>query len=213
MTIICAYHDGDTGEVWIGADSRVTGESFRFPITATKWRIAKTGRHAIGMSGASRAAQLIRGLDEYALFKDATPRGIGDLIRSALRDDGFLNQERESGPPRYECQCILVVDGRVYDFDTSGSVALIDEGQLWARGRGMDYALGAAHAMRRVARFLAPIDVVKEAIAAACAYDLSCGGEPFIARTTTDGWQEVHDDLDGLRSRGEERTIAWHAVP
>lgn len=181
MTIICAMRDPITGKVWIGADSRTTESgNLLIPTVCRKWRIAKRGRHAVALAGWGRGCDVIRHADEEMLFGgDLTAMELSGRIRNLLLADGFSRRDG-SGPVQIQAASLIVVDGRLYDCDDSFAVSEIADGQVWATGSGRGFALGAAHAMRHVADFLAPVDVIKGCVAAACAYDTACGGEPFV---------------------------------
>jgi len=181
MTIICAYQDPVAKQTWIGSDSRATTSGgYLLPTTTRKWRVATGKRFAVGVSGYGRTVDVLAAATDEKLFKSESPHSIASAIRELLLADGYTPAD-QAGPKAIDDRFILVVDGAVYDCDASFALSRIPAGHLWARGSGMDFAIGAANAMRRVADFLAPVDVVRAAIAAACDCDTACGGELFVS--------------------------------
>lgn len=174
MTIIAAVRDPGQRCTWIGADSRATSGGATMPITCRKLRIE--GRYAIGSSGWSSAMTCVNTLP--GLFDGEPTAGevaarIGNAIRALPWDS-----DSEGGPHSYGCYFVLVIGSAVYDIDSAFDVGLIDDGQLWARGSGGQFAVGAGYALRNHR----PERRLREALKAACQFDQGCGGRLVVER-------------------------------
>lgn len=83
--------------------------------------------------------------------------------------------------PNYRCCGILVkASGIAWDLDQKFVLTRIPEGKLWARGSGMEYAIGAAYALKSLDRELSANDIVKIATEAAIASDIYCSGNAVV---------------------------------
>ena len=183
MTVICAlHHDGET---WIGADSRVMlSGGTPLPTVAQKWRVDHTGRRAVGASGDGRTVMLIR---EASIFsRTTTASDVANFLRDLVRDDGYAGKASDDrGAIGYGSTFIYADATGVWDIDSEFAAWRIEDGRLWARGSGMDYALGADFVMRagNLREFSEhPGTRIGMAVKAAIENDAGCGGEPFVKR-------------------------------
>lgn len=183
MTIICALHQD--GQTFIGADSRVLAGGLPLPGPAKKWRVSQDSRRAIGVSGDARTVHLIRQSQIFSATN--TPEEVVEFVRDLVRDDGHAGKASEDiGPLRFGNSMIYADANGVWDIDSTFALWRIDDGRLWARGSGMDYALGADHALRsRDGGRLDSRGRVTIAIEAAIGHDVGCGGEIFVQQIGT----------------------------
>lgn len=177
MTVVCALHmDGYTV---IGADSRVTiGQNTRLPSAAKKWHISPDKTQAIASTGSGRTLVLIR--ESNILDKASGSHEVAEFLRELIKKDGYASSADDGRGALSFGDTYLYADASgVWDIDSRFATWPIDDGVLWARGSGMDYAVGAGFAMQKDAS-LNPYYRVRMAIEAAIANDLGCGGDIFI---------------------------------
>lgn len=189
MTVVCALRDpAPGGGWWLGSDSLCHNGQWGWP-SEPKWYLAKSGL-AIGVSGTALALQVLREasmlpshLGELGRFVAA---GLGALGCKPKYDDG-------AGAPNHGFSA-LVCDGReLWMLDCAGCHTAVRE-DWCAIGSGGQYADGAYFALRGgLNRIRGDMDqavlelmhdkpsvVVYCTLAAACAYDDCCGGEPWV---------------------------------
>lgn len=175
MTTIVALHTGT--ELWIGGDSRVTGSDSVLPASVQKWQIGNGW--AVGTSGHTRGLKVLGDAFGacYPIDKDAPPptaHAIVTALRDAVCADDW-NSDIERGPKRYGAVFIFASREGVFDIDECFGVVQVDRDKLWARGSGMDFALGADAALR-LAKLVHPGHRVKLALEAAAECDTGTGG-------------------------------------
>ena len=175
MTIICALHDSAKGGTWIGANTGSTVADTPLPSHDRKWLLH--GHWALGLAGDGRAFTLLEAECEALFDGLEEPYELTQRIRRAFDDAGIKDPDKAS-VPAYGQAMILATAKAVYDLDSALAHSPIADGRLWARGSGMDFALGADHA-------LADLDLpaetrVKKAVEAAMANDVFCPGELFL---------------------------------
>ena len=179
MTTIVAMHT--PAGTWIGADSRAaTGSGFRLATTARKWVWSPDRSRAIGFSGESRTYAVLAGGGVFPDDDDAN--AVAGCIRHLLLGAGYQPKSGETGAPSYDNSFIYASPMGVWDIDSALSADRIDDGDLWARGSGAQFALGAGRALMRECPDMAPDAVLHRALQAAAAYDLYTGGELFVHR-------------------------------
>lgn len=186
MTIVCAQRCGD--ETWIGSDSRMVANFMLYPQPVQKWFLVDDWW--VGFSGSYRMADLLR-YRAPSLANLVSAFAVTNALRALTVDDGWkpIEEGSRDGPTRMDINCILVSPGLdVYEFGTAGVVCPAGD-EFTAMGSGYEYALGAAEALSRIrsengSGFIGPEIRMRAAIAAACKYDLGCGGEPFVKRLT-----------------------------
>lgn len=177
MTIICALHvDGGT---WVGADHQVTASGVIIPTRAKKWVMSQDLQRAVGVCGDARSLVV---LGSANIFAGGSPIEVATSIREILRADGHVGKaDDDRGPLRYGNSFIYADPTGVWDIDPEFAVWRVEDERLWARGSGMDYALGADYAMRHVAK-AAPQSRLMIAVNAAIENDVGCGGPVFVER-------------------------------
>src|SRR5262245_32784171 len=138
MTVLIGLHV--PGTIYIASDTRVTSGGHAFPGFAKKIGHGTEGR-AIAAAGPQALGQVLIS----AFFGENGPRQVGDFgafLRSVTTD--YLKTVSDTD----RCSGLLVMGGRLYDFDSTGATLQMDIGTLQARGSGSDYAMGAGHATR-----------------------------------------------------------------
>ncbi|MEM7224381.1 MAG: hypothetical protein AAF495_15480 [Pseudomonadota bacterium] len=175
MTIICALHDSAAGGTWIGANTGSTVADSPLPTYDTKWLLR--GPWALGLAGDGRAFTLLEAEAESLFDSLEAPYELTQRIRQLFDDAGIKDPDKAS-VPAYGQAMILANAQAVFDLDSALAHSRIAEGRLWARGSGMDFALGADHAL---ADLNLPAETrVKKALQAAMANDVFCPGEMYL---------------------------------
>lgn len=159
------------GQTWIGGDSQATLSGGRRVLGIEKWHVGKTW--AIGGAGEPRALQVAVGAGVADMEGDA--HAVALAIRAAVKADGFEGRPYDnSGALGYNGSWLLARPGEVWDSDSAFNLVRAPAGVPMARGSGMEYALGAAHAA--LALGVEPGRAVNLALAAAAHHDTGCGG-------------------------------------
>lgn len=143
-----------------------------------KWAIAADAAAALGVSGECRTRLLALEIMDRAT--GANVREILSAIRAAVRDDDHVSNT-ERGAKAYPQSFILATKTAVFDIDAAFAIDRIVPGELWARGIGMEFALGCAFTTAGKPGK----DRVRWALEAACKYSVHCGGELFVMNLTT----------------------------
>lgn len=175
MTIICALTDGK--QTWIGSDQQTTFGAER-AFYGPKW--IQLGQWWIGFSGSTRARFLT---EQYANHDAAiSPWGIANEIRRLLREDGWQPKEEKGDSPSYEVSAIIARPGEIWMTDDGLTPYPHPVNELAANGGAGRYALGAAWPMLKYRDVGHPRYevIIRNAIEAAIAYDIQCGGEPWV---------------------------------
>lgn len=173
MTIICGYID-QSGKVWLGADSLVTGGDFIYPEPCRK--IMQFGPWWLGIAGSGRSMQLAsRSQDDIAA--STHPEDIVQILMDLWALAGYKREEARFGPPDYDQYALLARKGELYTSSSNGILTTPSWGFM-AIGSGMQIAYGAAYVARRLND--SGREVVYNAVAAACAMNTGCGGDLVI---------------------------------
>lgn len=181
MTVIVGLHDVVSGQTWLGADSQMTMGDGRFPGKIDKWVVH--GRHAIATAGSILGLELIRSAVPDLLSGVGSAHEVGMRCRDLFRREDFDTEDMRGagGPKSYRQTLIYATPEEVWDIDGTGCATKVEPGKLWARGSGMDYALGADHALRWTqSAAITPKQRIMVAIAAAIEHDTGCGGPIFV---------------------------------
>lgn len=181
MTIICALSDRITGEVWLGCnDGTMVGET-RLPSVMSKW--LRFGDWALGVSGIGLAYNVLEMSAEKFPLDAQSPLDVILHIKTAFADFDLGNKEDGEVALSYDLSCLLAHgDGRVWDMDLRLATDEVPAGTLWARGSGMDFALGADFPLRQGEH--SSEDRVRNAVEAAIFYDTGCPGQAIVERLT-----------------------------
>ncbi|MEL6112773.1 MAG: hypothetical protein AAFR20_08210 [Pseudomonadota bacterium] len=175
MTIICALYDEDARKFWLGCNSgSLVGETI-LPEHQTKW--LRFANWALALSGAGIAANAIAA--ERAKFPNQTDdvNQVTAFLRTSFNK--YDMGEMDGNAKDYDVSGLLVHNqGALYDFDTRLSTSQIPGGALWARGSGMDYALGADMALKT--KGFTAQERLETAVLIAIDLDSGCPGEPIV---------------------------------
>ena len=175
MTVITALHDADKKIIWLGSNSRATIGSFVAPSIDHKW-FAING-WAIGITGSGPKLEALEAAaPEFP--KDAKkPFELLKFLKTAF--ESFDIGETEEGLKRYLGGGLLVhQSGEIWDFDNSFVMIEVPSGAFWARGSGMDVAIGAARALEP--HVTSPEDITRHALEITISIDVDCHGEPLL---------------------------------
>ncbi len=182
MTVICALCDPRTKEVWIGCNDGISVGGTRMPnANCIKW--SQFGGWAIGLTGSPVTINLLELKREHFPVDETCPLTIVEFLRGLLNDSEVGNRDEDDPVKSYPNTLLLAHHcGRIWDADHFLSIDEVPSGTLWARGAGMEYALGADFP-------LASKDVscetrIRNAVEAAIFYDLNCPGRPFVKKLT-----------------------------
>ena len=175
MTIITALYSG--GKVYFGYNDGMTIGDSPFPGKSCPW--VRLGRWAIGVSGSTNIFNI---LGHHAHDFDDSQSSAANMvfkIRSLLIQYNLGGRDGEGFEDQYGIWCILAnVDGEIWDLDNKMAYTEVQEGTLWARGSGTEYALGADFVSSQ--QGFSPEDRIKWATDAAIANDLYCCGQSKI---------------------------------
>lgn len=182
MTVITAIHDSEQNITWVGSNGRATIGSFVGPSLDKKW-IAMEG-WLIGMTGTGPKEQALAAHAEKFPVEAKHPFEVLKFMRDAYME--FDIGEMEEGLKRF-CGSGLLVhkSGAVWDFDNSFCLTAVERGAFWARGSGMDMAIGAAHALKDFTP--SPKDITRRALEIVIATDVDCPGEVLVQKFDADG--------------------------
>lgn len=175
MTIICALYDGTERTFWLGCNSgSLVGDTI-LPEHRTKW--LRFANWALAISGRGVAHDAVEA--ERGKFPNQTEdvAQVMSFIRTAFGK--YDIGEMDGGAKDYDVSGLIVHSaGALYDFDNRLSVSRIPEGTMWARGSGMEFALGADLAMKN--KGFGPQERLESAVLTAIDLDSGCPGEPII---------------------------------
>ncbi len=188
MSIITAIHDPDNNVTWLGSNGRATIGSFVGPSIDKKW-IALDG-WALGIIGAGPKAEALHAHAGHFPKNAERPFEVLKFMRDAYRE--FDIGEMEEGLKRY-CGSGLIVhkSGAIWDFDNSFCLTEVQRGAFWARGSGMDIAIGAALAFQQSVGL--PKEVTQKTLEIVIAHDVDCPGELLLQ--TFDGNGVLSDPM------------------
>ncbi len=177
MTIICALHDDTTKTTYLGANSHATLGDTVAPGPSPSW--FRFGKWIIAFSGEAVHTDLLE-LESNSFPSDAdSALAVLKHLKTVFDAFNIEHQKGDWASPSYEVWGILVhQDGRVWDVDSHLALTAIPAGKLWARGSGMDFALGADHALQRTNATAK--QRIRRALDAAIHHDVNCPGEPVI---------------------------------
>ena len=167
--------DAANSETWIGSNTGSTVGDAPLPAFDRKWLLH--GPWALGLAGDGRAFNLLEAEAETLFDGLEEPYELTQRIRQLFDDAGIKDPDKAS-VPAYGQAMILASAGAVWDLDSALAHSRIADGRLWARGSGMDFALGADHALADMA--LSAETRVRKAVEAAMANDVFCPGDLFL---------------------------------
>jgi hypothetical protein len=149
------------------------------PISESKW--VSFGDWMLGISGES-AAQAALEHDAGKIDAGTTdPFALCGMLKQRLVDNGIWRKPKRDSVMSFGIFCVLAHrSGLVWDVDNKFTLTAVPEGTLCARGSGMDFALGAAHALRQMRDMPGAEEQVGIATEAAVAHDVYCPGKAVI---------------------------------
>jgi len=179
MTIITALSDGKT--VWLGNNSAISIGETPLDYDFDPW--VKFGDWALGVTGNSFQQDFLEANLEQLEKNSDAPLQLTMFIRTLFLENYISVEERDAGTASFGIWCILVnKDGRVWDVDSHLAHSRIPSNKIWARGSGIDYALGADFATLKTQPEMPHSDRVHLAIEAAIANDTSCPGSAVVSK-------------------------------
>lgn len=175
MTIVCALYDPKEATFWLGCNSSALIGQTKLPENRSKW--IRLADWSIALTGAGFAEAAIKA--ERPKFPNTTD-DVQKVIEFLLATfDKFNIGEKEEGYTDFSLSGLLVhKSGLFFDLDSRLSVSPIPEGILWARGTGMEYALGADEVSKQ--RDIPADERIEYAVKAALALDTECPGDVLI---------------------------------
>jgi ATP-dependent protease HslVU (ClpYQ) peptidase subunit len=168
MTIIVGYRPEGGDRVWLGADSRVSGEGFIFPERRRK--LHRIGDWLVGCCGSGRWDEFF---DTDAEFGDI--RALRDGFLAYVKGLGAEPEDNNKGhPPAWGVTLTAARRGELWLVSSNGALVRSAWGFV-ACGSGQDFAYGAAAVAHRVG--LRACEIVRHSIEAAILFRTDCGGE------------------------------------
>lgn len=142
------------GYVAIAADTLVSAGPMKMSAAYTKThkKILRVGDSFLGMTGWMVNLQVMESLFRApgpapAFANTAEIFDAFRMVHARLRDEYFLNPRSDPTDP-YESSQLNVLIANPHGIFTVGSLRTVSEYQsFWAAGSGMEYALGAMHAL------------------------------------------------------------------
>ena len=140
MTTICVYCSA-TGSTVIGSDLLAACGSGVPSSGEPKW--IRHNDWALGYTGELRAGNILRHHADIILKYD-NPYEITEAMRRLFGEHGFDSKpDNGDSAPAYASSFILAGPGKAWDICGQLSYQPIEEGIVWARGSGSQYAMGA----------------------------------------------------------------------
>ena len=175
MTVITAIHDAEKHMTWLGSNSRATIGSFVAPAIDNKW-FALHG-WALGVTGSGPKLEALQAAASTFPQDAKQPFELLKFLKSAY--EAFDIGETDEGLKRYLGGGLLVhKSGAIWDFDNSFCMMSVPPGTFWARGAGMDLAIGAARALQD--HLSSPEEITRRTLEITIDIDVDCPGEPLI---------------------------------
>lgn len=172
MTIVCALFDPGEEKFHLGSNSASMVGSTILPESETKW--ARFSDWAIAVTGPGLADNAMKA--ERAKFPTQTDdiNKVMQFMRAVM--EKYAIGEKEEGYQNFGFSGLLVHrSGLFYDMDSKMALSPIPPDTLWARGSGMEFALGADEVSKLVN--FSPEKRIKYAVTAAVTLDCDCPGE------------------------------------
>ncbi|MBT8473778.1 MAG: hypothetical protein KJN99_14310 [Marinicaulis sp.] len=182
MSIISLINDSEKNTIWLGSNGRATIGSFVAPSVDHKW-VAIHG-WLVGITGTGPKVEALKAHDDD-FPKDAEhPFKVMKFMKSAY--EAYDIGETDEGLKRY-CGSGLLAhkSGRAWDFDNSFCLTEIPANTFWARGSGMDIAIGAADVLTPFVRDAR--ERLARALEVTIARDVDCPGEPLVQQFDREG--------------------------
>lgn len=175
MTIIAVLLDPDTDRLILGSNSRSLVGDTVMPADRSKW--LRFGDWALSFTGSGLLNDAILAADDPFPDGDASVPEVIERLVEAF-EARKIGKEDDQGTQFDTAGLLVHRSGRVFDLDDRLSAEEINRGAFWASGSGMEYALGAAHAL--AGSGLSTADLVSQCVKAAIALDSGCPGDPIV---------------------------------
>lgn len=179
MTVLIALEHPDTGERAIAADGRCT--SGGRIVSEVQRKVVSIGGEAwLGISGHHLAIALLRDKLRDRQYPGGDAMSLE--LRAAIRDAQLWKWEEEDGAvSTVDFNAVLLGPDGAWSIGADLSAVLAPAGWPAIGGSGGLEAAGAALALIRSSGVSwRPSEVVREAVAVACAFDVGCGGEVYV---------------------------------
>ncbi len=175
MTILCALFDQRENCFWLGCNGSALVGQTRLPEKRSKW--LRLADWAIAFTGSGIADMAI--ISERPKFPSHS-EDVQQIISFLLTTFEKYNiGEKEEGHQDFNLSGLLVhKSGLLFDVDSRLSVSAIPQGTLWARGSGMDFALGADEVAKKWG--ISAEERIEFAVQAAIDLDAECPGDVMI---------------------------------
>lgn len=180
MTIICALCDSTSHEVWLGCNDGITiGDMWLRGSRHSKWQFF--GPWAIGLAGTGLSSDMLKNAGDEFPVDENQPSAVTAFVEAVFAENEIGVRDDDDNTIRYPFAGLLAHrDGRVWDVDPYLALAELQPGGLWARGSGMEYALGADYPL--ASQGVAAEMRVRNAVEAAICYDTGCPGDAIIEK-------------------------------
>ncbi|MFQ5563530.1 MAG: hypothetical protein ACE5FO_08165 [Parvularculaceae bacterium] len=182
MSVITVIHDPEEKATWVGGNDRATIGSLVGPSIDKKWLVLDDW--LVGITGAGPKLEALLAAAGDFPRKAKRPHEILQFMRTAY--GAFDIGETDEGLKRYSGSGFIVHKiGAVWDFDNSFCLTEVPRGAFWARGSGMDLAIGAASALKNhVAR---PEALTRRVLEIVIENDVDCPGAPLVQKFDSEG--------------------------
>jgi hypothetical protein len=177
MTVIIATNTGE--DIFIGFNdgselngTPIIGHSCPW-ILLDQWALGVTGESSVQMllkyelktrKNISDSAEMIWNINKILVENDV-----------GLKEDGeFVRTFGASG-------ILIHKTGKIWDFSGCLTLTEISRGEVWARGSGADYALGAYHALDKVGFAASMQEKLSIALEVAIENDIYCVGSGVVS--------------------------------
>lgn len=180
MTIITSISDGAT--VWLGHNNASTMGDTPIP-DQNHW--IYFGDWCLGISGEGRQQNILEWNIQKLEEQCDTPMAVIHTIGEIFMDKNIYKHSDSWAAPSFKIWCILAnKNGNIWDVDCRLSLTKMPLNQIWARGSGIDYALGADFATRAINPEMGHEDRIRIATEAAIYNDVGCPGSAIITKFT-----------------------------
>ena len=174
MTVIVALFDNS--QLWLGSNSQGTVGATRLPGHESKWRFY--GDWAIAFTGSGFPSEALAAKATDFPGKAEDHQQVTAYIRDVFEHFDIGEQKKMKN---FDAQGLIVHrGGRIFDMDQYTSMSEVPKGTMWARGCGMDYALGADEVSKALSQ--TPEDRIRRAVEASIALDCDCPGHPIVEK-------------------------------
>jgi hypothetical protein len=182
MTILTVLDDAESDVVWLGSNGRATLGSLVGPSVDKKW--LALGGWLIGITGTGPKIEAIKAHTDNFPKDSAHPFEVLQFLKAAY--EKFDIGETDEGLKRYCGSGFLAhKSGAIWDFDNSFCLSEVPRGAYWARGSGMDLAIGAAAALKPF--MPSAQDLTRRALEITIAMDVDCPGEVLVQTFNREG--------------------------